>query len=93
MAYQTQKDRDHTKKIVEKFKTSASDSGSPEVQVALMTDHINQLTDHLRAHKKDFSSQRGLMKLVGARRRMLDYLKGLSSSRYLKLINELELRK
>jgi small subunit ribosomal protein S15 len=78
---------------VEKFKQSTADTGSAEVQVALMTNRINELTDHLRTHKKDYSSQRGLLKLVGQRRRVLDYLKAQSSSRYLKLIQDLELRK
>jgi small subunit ribosomal protein S15 len=90
---QTQKEKEHTGKLVAKYKVTANDTGSPEVQVALLTDRINELTDHLRTHKKDYSSQRGLLKLVGQRRRMLDYLKGSSSNRYLKLINELELRK
>lgn len=93
MPNQTLKEKESTKKVIEKFKTAASDTGSPEVQVALMTARIVELTDHLRTHKKDYSSQRGLLKLVGARRRMLDYLRSHSSSRYLKLINELDLRK
>lgn len=93
MPNQTKSQRENKGKIVEKFKTGAADTGSPEVQVALLTNRINELTSHLRTHKKDFSSQRGLMRAVGMRRRMLDYLKGMNSSRYLKLINALELRK
>ena len=93
MPKQTHKEKAHTAKVVEKFRTSASDTGSPEVQVAILTDRINELTGHLRTHKKDYSSQRGLLKAVGERRRMLDYLKLRSSSRYLKLIGDLELRK
>lgn len=93
MPNQTLAKKEKTGKIVEKFKVAASDTGSPEVQVALMTTRINELTDHLRTHKKDYSTQRGLLKLVGQRRRMLDYLKGMNTSRYLKLINTLDLRK
>lgn len=93
MPKQTLKQKEQKGKTVAKFKTGASDTGSPEVQVALLTDRINHLTDHLRTHQKDFSTQRGLMKAVGSRRRMLDYLKQASPSRYLKLINELDLRK
>ncbi|MBI3554956.1 MAG: 30S ribosomal protein S15 [Deltaproteobacteria bacterium] len=93
MAKQTHEERDATKKVVDKFKTAASDTGSPEVQVALMTKRITELTEHLSTHKKDHSSRRGLLKAVGMRRRMLDYLAAHSSSRYLKLIKELDLRK
>ena len=93
MARKTIAKKEHTSTLLNKFKTSATDTGSPEVQVALITDRINSLTDHLRTHKKDFSTQRGLMKLVGSRRRLLDYLKGTNSSRYTKLIGSLDLRK
>ena len=93
MPNQTQAEKEKTGKLIEKYKTSPQDTGSPEVQVALMTTRINDLTDHLRTHKKDYSTQRGLLKLVGQRRRMLDYLKSANSSRYLKLIGELGLRK
>ena len=93
MARQTLKEKETKKKIVEKFQTAASDTGSPEVQVALLTNRINELNAHLRTHKKDFSSQRGLLKLVGQRRRVLTYLKSADPSRYVKLIGGLELRK
>ncbi|MEW6056863.1 MAG: 30S ribosomal protein S15 [Bdellovibrionota bacterium] len=93
MPHQTQEQKALKGKIVEKFKVVAGDTGSPEVQVALMTTRINELTDHLRTHKKDYSSQRGLLKLVGQRRRMLDYLKQKDFGRYTKLISGLELRK
>ena len=93
MSKQTIQEKENTAKIVGKFKTSASDTGSPEVQVALLTNRITELTSHLRTHKKDYSSQRGLRKAVGERRRLLDYLKVKDSSRYTKLIGELELRK
>lgn len=79
--------------IVEKFRRSESDTGSPEVQVALLTERINQLTEHFEAHKKDHHSRRGLMRLVGQRRRLLDYLKSKDIGRYRTLIKELGLRK
>lgn len=80
-------------KIVDTHRTSANDTGSSEVQAALLTHRINELTDHLRKHKKDFSSQRGLLKMVGQRRRVLEYLKASNPQGYLKLIGDLELRK
>ena len=69
------------------------DTGSPEVQIALLTDRINHLTDHLRIHKKDHHSRRGLLMLVGRRRRLLDYLRGIDVERYRHLIAELGLRR
>lgn len=69
------------------------DTGSPEVQIALLTDRINHLTDHLRIHKKDHHSRRGLLMLVGRRRRLLDYLRGIDVERYRSLIAELGLRR
>ncbi|MBL7685006.1 MAG: 30S ribosomal protein S15, partial [Deltaproteobacteria bacterium] len=70
-----------------------SDTGSPEVQVALLTQRINSLTEHFKTHKKDHSSRRGLLILVGQRRRLLEYLKKKNRPRYSKLIEELSLRK
>ena len=70
-----------------------SDTGSPEVQIALLTERINHLTEHLRMHKKDHHSRRGLLMLVGRRRRMLDYLRGIDVERYRSLIAELGLRR
>ncbi len=81
------------KEIIEKFKTHSSDTGSPEVQVALLTERINYLTEHFKVHKKDHASRRGLLKLVGQRRRLLDYLKSKDLERYRRLIGELGLRK
>jgi small subunit ribosomal protein S15 len=69
------------------------DTGSPEVQVAVLTERINQLTDHLRTHKKDFHSRRGLLMMVGKRRRLLKYLSGESHERYRTLIAKLGLRR
>lgn len=80
-------------KIISTFKQSEKDTGSAEVQIALLTDRINNLTDHIKKNKFDFSSQRGLLKLVGQRKRLLNYLKSESSARYLDLIKKLDLRK
>ncbi len=79
--------------IVENHKTHAKDTGSPEVQVAILTERINQLTDHLRTHKKDFHSRRGLLMMVGKRRRLLQYLSRENHSRYRALIEKLGLRR
>ena len=79
--------------LVEKFRTHESDTGSPEVQVALLSERITQLTEHFKTHKKDHHSRRGLLKMVGQRRRLLDYLKGKDPNRYKKLIDGLGIRK
>ncbi len=79
--------------IMGKFKRHEADTGSPEVQVALLTERINQLTGHFGVHKKDHHSRRGLMKLVGQRRRLLDYLRSKDVNRYRSLIQALGLRK
>ena len=79
--------------IVSKFARGAQDTGSPEVQIALLTNRINQLTDHFKTHGKDHHSRRGLLKLVGQRRRLLDYLKGKDGSRYRTTIERLGIRK
>ena len=79
--------------IVGKYQTHKKDTGSPEVQVALLSERINMLTDHFKTHKKDHHSRRGLLKLVGQRRRLLDYLKGKDVTRYKKLIDGLGIRK
>ncbi|MBI4126941.1 MAG: 30S ribosomal protein S15 [Deltaproteobacteria bacterium] len=76
-----------------KFRTHEQDTGSPEVQVALITQRIEHLNKHFEAHVKDHGSRRGLLKLVGQRRRLLTYLKRVSSQRYEKLIETLGLRK
>lgn len=93
MPYQTVAKKENTAKVIATHKLSANDTGSTEVQVALITDRINHLTGHLRTNKKDFSTQRGLMKLVGQRRRLLNYLKSSSAKRYVDLIKKLDLRK
>lgn len=79
--------------VIKKFATAKDDTGSPEVQVALLTDRINHLTEHFGVHKKDHHSRRGLMVMVGRRRRLLDYLKSVDSARYEGLIKKLNLRK
>lgn len=81
------------KAIIDKFKLHGKDTGSPEVQIALLTSRISHLTEHFKVHKKDHHSRRGLLKLVGDRRRLLNYLKNKDVNRYKTLINELFLRK
>ncbi|HAR36607.1 MAG TPA: 30S ribosomal protein S15 [Acidobacteria bacterium] len=80
-------------KIIQDNQVHATDSGSPEVQIAILTERINQLISHFQTHKKDYHSRRGLMKLVGQRKRLLEYLKKTDKDRYLALIKKLNLRK
>ena len=79
--------------IITKHGRSEADTGSPQVQIAMLTQRINELTEHLRTHKHDHYSRRGLLKLVGQRRRLLDYLKTKDGTRYKKLIDGLGIRK
>lgn len=79
--------------IIQQFRVHEKDTGSPEVQVALLSDRISHLTAHFATHKKDHHSRQGLLKLVGQRRRLLDYLKGKDVERYRQLIESLGLRK
>ncbi|MBN1163124.1 MAG: 30S ribosomal protein S15 [Candidatus Krumholzibacteriota bacterium] len=81
------------KEVIGKFRLHDLDSGSPEVQIALLTERINILTEHFKVHKKDFASRRGLLKMVGRRRKLLDYLKRNKLDKYRELIKELNLRK
>jgi len=81
------------KDIIEKFKTHEKDTGSSEVQIALLTGRIEYLTDHFKVHKKDHHSRRGLLKLVGKRRRLLNYLKKNDMEKYRVVIKELGIRK
>jgi small subunit ribosomal protein S15 len=81
------------KELIERYKLHDSDTGSPEVQVGLLTHRINYLTDHLKTHKKDHHSRRGLLMLVGRRRRLLDYVKNRDVQRYRKIIETLGLRR
>lgn len=80
-------------KIIDDYKTHEGDTGSPEVQVALLTERITYLTEHFKSHKKDYHSRTGLLKLVGQRRKLLNYLKGKDIQRYRDLIARLGLRK
>lgn len=79
--------------IIGEYKQHTSDTGSPEVQIAILSNRINYLTEHFKVHGKDHHSRRGLLKLVGQRRKLLDYLKTSDRSRYEKLIERLGLRK
>jgi len=79
--------------VIENFKRKEGDTGSPEVQVALLTERITYLTEHFKVHKKDFHSKTGLLKLVGQRRKLLNYLKNSDIQRYRDLIERLGLRK
>lgn len=81
------------KDIIEKFGRDKNDTGSPEVQVALLTERIKYLTEHFKSHKKDFHSRRGLLMLVGKRRRLLDYLMKNNVEKYRSIIKELGIRK
>jgi small subunit ribosomal protein S15 len=80
-------------RVIQDYRLHANDSGSPEVQVALLTHRITELTDHFKTHSKDHHSRRGLLKLVGRRRRLLDYLKGQDVERYRATIERLGIRK
>lgn len=81
------------KELLDQFGLHATDTGSPEVQVALLSERIDYLTEHFKVHKKDHHSRRGLLMLVGQRRRMLDYLKRQETERYQKVIERLGLRR
>jgi len=85
--------KDQKQDIISKYKLHDLDSGSPEVQIALLTEKITYLTDHFRVHKSDHHSRRGLLRMVGQRRRLLDYLKNTEVERYRKIVKELGLRR
>jgi small subunit ribosomal protein S15 len=85
--------KERKQQLTGEFGRGKSDSGSPEVQVALLTDRISQMTDHLKLHSKDFASRRGLLAMVGRRRRLLDYVKRTNPQLYLDLLRRLEIRK
>jgi len=86
-------DSEKRKDIIGKYRVHETDTGSPEVQIALLSARIEYLTEHFKAHKKDHHSRRGLLKLVGQRRRLLDYLKNNNLDRYRAIIQRLGLRK
>jgi small subunit ribosomal protein S15 len=85
--------KERKKGVIETYKKHESDTGSPEVQIALLTERINTLTEHFKIHKKDHHSRRGLLKLVGQRRQLLDYLKSKDIERYRSIITKLGIRK
>ncbi len=86
-------DAETKKRLIEKFKRHETDTGSPEVQIAILTERIKNLTEHFKVHKHDYHSRRGLLMLVGKRRRLLDYLKRIDVDRYRKILEELNLRR
>jgi small subunit ribosomal protein S15 len=79
--------------LIGDFKRADNDTGSPEVQIAILTTRVGELTEHLRTHKKDYASRRGLLMMVSRRRRLLDYLKEVDPQRYLAVIRRLDIRK
>jgi len=85
--------KERKQEIIQGYRQGDTDTGSPEVQVAILTTRINGLTEHLRTHKKDYASRRGLLAMVSRRRRLLDYLRRVDSQRYLDVIERLGLRK
>ncbi|MFA5118902.1 MAG: 30S ribosomal protein S15 [Candidatus Omnitrophota bacterium] len=85
--------KDKKQEIIESYKMHTRDTGSAEVQIALLTERINLLSDHFKSHKKDFHSRRGLLSLVGKRRRLLAYLKKKDNAKYQELLEKLNLRK
>jgi len=85
--------KERKQELIGEFRRGDDDTGSPEVQIAILTTRINRLTEHLREHKKDYASRRGLLMLVGRRRRLLDYLKKVTPQRYLDTIRRLDIRK
>ena len=91
--YKTMLDKKKKDKIIAKYKTHAQDTGSPEVQIAILSEEVNELTDHLKTHKKDFSSRRGLLRKIGQRRRLMRYLEKEDLKSYELLCKKLKLRK
>ena len=85
--------REHKQSIISQYRTHATDTGSPEVQIAILSERIGELTEHFKAHKKDHASRRGLLMMVSRRRRLLDYLKAYDSERYKEVIQKHGIRK
>jgi small subunit ribosomal protein S15 len=85
--------KERKSELIGEYKRAKSDTGSPEVQIAILTTRVGELTEHLRTHKKDYASRRGLLMMVSRRRRLLDYLKKVDPQRYLDVIRRLDIRK
>jgi len=85
--------KERKKQVIGDFQKADADTGSPEVQIAILTERINGLTEHMRTHRKDYASRRGLLGLVSRRRRLLDYVRGDDPQRYLDIIGKLGIRK
>jgi len=85
--------KERKQEVIHGYQQSDSDTGSPEVQIAILTTRINNLTEHLRTHSKDYASRRGLLAMVSRRRRLLDYLRKVDAQRYLDIIGRLGIRK
>lgn len=85
--------KERKREVTNQFRRQDGDSGSPEVQIAILTARVNSLTDHLRTHPKDYASRRGLLMQVSRRRRLLDYLKRIDPQKYLDMLKRLDLRK
>jgi small subunit ribosomal protein S15 len=85
--------KERKQELIQDYRHNDQDTGSPEVQIAILTTRINNLTEHMRAHKKDYASRRGLLALVSRRRRLLDYLRRIEPQRYLDIIGRLGIRK
>jgi small subunit ribosomal protein S15 len=85
--------KERKQQLIQDFRHDDQDTGSPEVQIAILTTRINSLTEHMRVHSKDFASRRGLLALVSRRRRLLDYLRRVDAKRYLAIIGRLGIRK
>ncbi len=85
--------REQKQSVIDQYRTHVSDTGSPEVQIAILSERIGQLTEHFKTHKKDHASRRGLLMMVSKRRRLLDYLKKYDTERYKDVISKLGIRK
>lgn len=85
--------KDRKQEVVEQFKRAEGDTGSPEVQIAILSTRINNLTEHMRTHKRDYATRRGLLAMVSRRRRLLDYVRKIEPQRYLDIIGRLGIRK
>ena len=85
--------KERKQEVIGEYRRGDAETGSPEVQIAILTDRVNSLTGHLKTHKKDYASRRGLLMMVSRRRRLLDYLKKIEPERYLEILRRLSLRK